>query len=162
MELATSALRLLVIALGTGVGLYLALYLFQRLTPGIDEWGEVVRGNVAAGLMLASVALAVAIVVRPIVAQPLSGMDLRAGSVVVAVFVEGARLLLGLLLAVGAVALASWLYNLLTRGIQERAQLRLGNVAVGLIQAAIIVSTALMISAPGAAFVQALIGTLFR
>jgi len=162
MELIAAVLRLLVIALGAGVTLYLALFLFQRLTPGIDEWAEVARGNAAAGLLMGAVALSAAVIIRPIVAQPLWGLDLRTGRVVTAVFLEGIRLLLGMLVAVGAVTLAAWLYNILTRGIVESTELRLGNVAVGLVQSAVILSTALLLSEPAAAAVRALLEAVFR
>lgn len=162
MSLAVAVLRLAVIVPATSIALYLSLFLFQQLTPGIDEWREVAHGNAAAGVVMAAVAVAVAVVLHPIIATPLVGLDLGAVALVRALFLEGIRLLLGMLLAVLAVAFAAWLYDVLTRQIDEYRQLARGNVAVGLVQAGVIVSIALLLSAPGAALVQALMEAIFR
>ena len=162
MSLPVAILRLAVIVPATSIALYLSLFLFQRMTPGIDEWREVARGNAAAGVVMAAAAAAVAIVLHPIVAAPLIGLDLGAAALVNALFLEGVRALLGMLLAVATVAFAAWLYNVLTRQIDESRQLAQGNLAVGLVQAGVIVSTALLLSAPGADLVQALMATFFR
>lgn len=162
MALVSAVLRMLVVALGAGVALYLALWMFERLTPGIDEWKEIAGGNAAIGAVMASVVLAVAVVVWPTLSFSLSGLDLRIAQVPMELAAEGLRILLGMGLAVGSVTLAAWLYGRLTGPIDEAAELRRGNLAVGLVQAAVILSTAVLLSSPAAAFVRLVLEAVFR
>jgi len=162
MALVSAVIRILVVSVAAGVALYVALWLFDRLTPGISEWQEIERGNTAVGAVMASVVLAVAIIVWPTVSFPLAGMDLRISQVAMQLAAEGVRILLGLGLAVGSVALASWLFDRLTGPIDEVAELKRGNLSVGLVQAAVIVGTAALLSGPAADFVRLILAAAFR
>ncbi|MHB0877233.1 MAG: DUF350 domain-containing protein [Anaerolineae bacterium] len=162
MALVSAVLRILVVAAAAGVALYVALWLFDRLTPGISEWQEIARGNAAVGAVMASVVLAVAIVVWPTVAFPLSGLDLRIAEIPAQLAAEGVRILLGMGLAVGSVALSAWLYNRFTGPIDERTELQRGNLAVGLVQSAVILGTAALLSSPSADFVRLVLEAVFR
>ncbi len=161
MDVVLAIARLAVVLVAAVAAVYASMVLFQFMTPGIDEWKEVAAGNVAAGLVMAGVAVAVAIVLQPIITFPLQRLDLGASVIAVALLLEVVRVCLGVIVAVLVVVFAAWLYGLLTRRIEERLQLEQGNVAVGLIQAAIIVSTAILVSAPAGMLVSALLQTVF-
>jgi uncharacterized membrane protein YjfL (UPF0719 family) len=161
MILVLAVVRLIVVVLATVVAIYASLTLFQFLTPGIDEWQEVARGNVAAGLVMAGVAVAVAIILQPIIMLPLQRLDVGASVLLVAVLLEAVRVALGVVIAVATVVFSSWLYGLLTRRIEERLELQHGNIAIGLIQASVIVATAMLVSAPATMLVGAVLQAVF-
>ncbi len=160
--IAISLARLVVIGIAAAIGLYLSVVLFQVLTPGVDAWREIARGNTAVGSVMAAVMVAVAIVVLPIVSVPLEGLDIGPGAAVTILLVDGLRILFGMGVAVLAVVLSAALNNLMTGPINEKLELQRGNLAVGILQAGVIVATALVISAPAAALVRGLLEGLVR
>lgn len=162
MALVSAVLRMLVVASAAGLALYLAVWLFERLTPGIREWEAIAQGNAAIGAVMASVVLAVAIVVWPTLSFSLTGLDLRIAQVPLELAAECLRILLGMGLAVGSVALATWLFDRLTGSLDEMAELQRGNLAVGLVQASVVVATAALLSAPSAALVKLVLEAVFR
>lgn len=56
-------------AVSVGLGLIIAIKLFERSTGNVDEWGEIRKGNVAMAIVLASVIVSIGIVLSTIV-QP--------------------------------------------------------------------------------------------
>jgi uncharacterized membrane protein YjfL (UPF0719 family) len=65
----------LVIALALAVAAqYAGLSVLGKLTKGIDEWSELQKGNVAVGLIMASVVIAIAAVVSQGVASLLTAL----------------------------------------------------------------------------------------
>jgi uncharacterized membrane protein YjfL (UPF0719 family) len=67
--LVAEALQLLVGLVLAVIALTLGLYLFTKLTPGIDELDELKRGNLAIAGLLAGVVIAVALMVGQAVGQ---------------------------------------------------------------------------------------------
>ncbi|HZQ10060.1 MAG TPA: DUF350 domain-containing protein [Anaerolineae bacterium] len=53
----------IVAAVGFAAAIAIGLFVLNRMTPGLDEWAELRRGNVAVGILWSSFILAVAIVV---------------------------------------------------------------------------------------------------
>lgn len=50
-------------AIGFAVAIAIGFFVLSRLTPGLNEWEELRKGNMAVGIVWASFTLAVAIVV---------------------------------------------------------------------------------------------------
>lgn len=155
MWLVVSLARLVVVAIAAALGVYLSAWLLQTITPGLDLWAELARGNMAMAVVLAGVILAVAAVMHPVVSVPLDAYDLGPGAAAATLLIEGARLVFGALVGGVGVVLAAGLYNLLTGSLDERAQLRSGNVAVGVVEAAVMIGIALLLSAPATSLVRA-------
>jgi len=162
MDLLIDIVRLVVVAGAAAIAIFLALVMFEWLTPGIDEWEQVAEGNWAVGAVMGAVAVATALVMRPIVAPSLRGLDVGAAGVARSLALEGFRALMGMVLAILSVTFAGFLYNVLTGTINERAELRRGNAAVGVVQAGVILGVALLISAPAATLAIDIVETLFR
>ncbi len=53
----------IVASIGFAAAIAIGLFVFNKLTPGINEWEELRRGNLAVGILWSSFVIAVAIVV---------------------------------------------------------------------------------------------------
>lgn len=75
VQVGAFALLHLVFTLAVGVGLlWLSIFVFNRVTPGVDELAEVQKGNVAAGLVLAAIVVVIALLASPALQAALSGL----------------------------------------------------------------------------------------
>ncbi|MFA4936279.1 MAG: DUF350 domain-containing protein [Candidatus Methanoperedens sp.] len=133
--------------------LYIGFSVLGKITKGIDEVKELARGNVAVGILVASVFLAIGIVVQAGVAgisggikaaQASAGGILSAGGLT-AIGLSILQLVLGIVLAIAAIYLALNILDKLTKGIDEFEELKKGNVAVALEMAGVIITTAIII-----------------
>jgi uncharacterized membrane protein YjfL (UPF0719 family) len=136
----------LVIAVFLGaVAIYLSVLLFDRATQGIEEWDELTKGNVAIGIVLGAMVVAVAWMLRPALKMPISGWDVGASRAVIALGVEAVQLLVGLILSVLSILFAVWLFDRLTTNVEEWAELKRGNIAVAALLAGVIIAVALLV-----------------
>lgn len=134
------------------VALYIGFSVLGKITKGIEEEKELAKGNAAVGILVASVFIAIGIVVQSGVAGVSKGLSaaLNAGDllslqgilpIVLAIF----QLILGIVLAIAAIYLALNVLDRLTKGIEEFEELKKGNVAVALEMAGVIITTAIII-----------------
>lgn len=140
-----SFVQLLIAALVGAVATYLGVVLFDRSTREIDEWAELRAGNAAVGIVLGAMVIAVAWVLRPALKMPMERWDVGTARVAIALGVEAAQLLVGLVLAVGSILFAVWLFDRLTTNLDEQAELKRGNVAVAALLAGVILGIALLV-----------------
>lgn len=122
---------------------------FDRMTPRLDEMAELKRGNLAVGVLLAGVVLALAIVVR-------GGVEGVARAFVVggtardwiaSIGIALLQLLVALAIGIGALRAAYWAFDQVTQEIDEEAEIARGNVPVALVLATVLVAVALAIAA---------------
>lgn len=123
---------------------YVGVWLFEGTTRDIDEWAELRKGNLAVGVVLASIVFAVAIIVRPALQDPLITADVGRSRPLYELLVNAIGLLIALILAMLAVGLAVWLFMRLTTDLDEWAELAAGNNAVALLMAGVILAVALL------------------
>jgi uncharacterized membrane protein YjfL (UPF0719 family) len=140
---------------------YLGVWLFEQSTRDIDEWDELRQGNLAMGVVMAAIVLAVGIIVRPALQDPLVAADVGRSRPLYELAVNGIGLLIALLLAVMAVALAIWLFTRLTGDLDEWAELAAGNRAVAVLMAGVILSVALLTTTAVDRIVAALTDAIF-
>ena len=148
MELANAFVGLiqLVIAIILAVvALYIGYSVFSRITKGMDEEKELMKGNAAVGIIIASIFFAIALVVQSGIAGISVGIMKALAGDWLAIVVSLIQLILGIILAIGAIYLALNILNRLTKGVDEFEEIKKGNVAVALMMAGVIVSTALII-----------------
>lgn len=141
----------LVIAIVFAVAaLYMGFWVLGKITRGIDEEKELAKGNAAVGILVASVFIAIAVVVQSGVTGLSVGINkaINLGfnsdgiiAVVVAIF----QLLIGIVLAIAAIYLALFILDRLTTGVNEFEELRKGNIAVALEMAGVIIAVAVII-----------------
>ena len=132
------------------VALYIGFWVLGKITKGIDEEKELAKGNAAVGILVASVFIAIALVVQSGVSGLSVGIN-KALSLglnsdgILTIVIAIVQLLLGIILAVGAIYLALNILDRLTTGVNEFEELRKGNVAVALEMAGVIIAVAVII-----------------
>jgi len=144
-------IQLIVAIILAVVALYIGYSVLSKITKGIDEEKELAKGNTAVGVIIASVFIAIAVVVQ----SGVSGISLGISKALAVGFssfyglvaIGGAflQLVLGILLAVGAIYLALNILDRLTKGVSEFEEIKKGNVAVALEMAGVIIATAVII-----------------
>ncbi len=133
------------------ISLYIGFSVFGRITKGIDEVKELQKGNTAIGILIASVFIAIAIVVQSGVAGLSAGIStaLKLGIFtlggILAIIAAFVQLILGIALAVVAIYIALMVLDRLTEGIDEFKEIAKGNVAVALEMAGVIIAVAVII-----------------
>jgi uncharacterized membrane protein YjfL (UPF0719 family) len=143
--------RLLIAIVFAVVSLYIASSVLGRLTKDIEEWDEIKKGNVAVAIYMAGIFISVATIVGPGVIGLFVSLDLVA---IIGGFVQ---LLLALALAVAAQYVGLSVLGKLTKDLDEWNELKKGNVAVGLLMAAIVVAIAAVVSQGVASLLTALL-----
>src|SRR5574341_603 len=133
------------------VALYIGFSVLGKITKGIEEEKEIAKGNAAVGILVASVFIAIGIVVQSGVAGVSAGLS-TAWSVgflttegILAIILGILQILVGIGLAIDAIYLALNILDKLTKGIEEFEELKKGNVAVALEMAGVIITTAIII-----------------
>jgi len=144
-------IQLLISIIFAVLALYIGFAVLSKITKGIDEEKELAKGNVAVGVIVASVFVAIALVVQAGVSGLSVGIN-KALSVglfsvdgLLAVCVAFVQLILGIVLAVGAIYLALNILDKLTKGVEEFEEIKKGNVAVALEMAGVIIAVAVII-----------------
>jgi uncharacterized membrane protein YjfL (UPF0719 family) len=145
-QLLVSAAQIIVAVILAAISSYLGMLLFNRATRDLDEWAELRRGNTAMGLVLGSIILGIALILRPALTVPaMSDAGARLYPVL-ATAVQVAAILLGLVLALSAIIFAVGLFDRLTGQIDELAELQRGNVAVAAVMVGVVLAVSLLMS----------------
>jgi TRAP-type C4-dicarboxylate transport system permease small subunit len=111
----------------------------------MDEERELMGGNAAVGIIIASIFFAIALVVQSGISGISVGIMKALAGDWLAIVASLIQLILGIILAIGAIYLALNILDRLTRRVDEFEEVKKGNVAVALMMAGVIVSTALII-----------------
>lgn len=145
-EILLSLAQLVVAVFLAAIIAYLSFYLFQLFTRDVDEWEELRQGNSAIGLVLGAAIVAVALVLKPALEVNTSFWDAGQDLYIRVLLAQAVQIAIGLLVAVSALALAVFLFSSLTRGIDEIAELKRGNVAIAGLLAGVLVGVGLLVS----------------
>lgn len=129
---------------------YAGLRIFDKFTKDIDEMAELRRGNVAIGVLLGAVILSYATVIAGGVGS-LTNVVLNVGNATLVSTIAGLvggiiNLLIALGLASAAIYLALNIFGKITKGIDEMAELRRGNLAMAFLLAAILLAVSTVIA----------------
>jgi uncharacterized membrane protein YjfL (UPF0719 family) len=143
--------QLLISIIFAVMALYIGFAVLTKITKVIDDEKELKKGNAAVGILVAAVFVAIALVVQSGVSGLSVGIN-KAVSVgifsvdgLLAIFSAFIQLILGIVLAVGAIYLALYILDKLTQGIDEFEEIKKGNVAVALMMGGVIISVAVII-----------------
>jgi len=133
------------------LALYIGFAVLIKINKNMDEEKELARGNVAVGIIVAAVFVAIALVVQSGVSGLSVGIN-KAISVgilsvdgLLAIGVAFIQLILGIVLAVGAIYLALYVLAKLTKGVDEFEEIKKGNIAVALMMGGVIIAVAVII-----------------
>jgi uncharacterized membrane protein YjfL (UPF0719 family) len=144
-----------------GLVTFLGVWLFERATRDIDEWAELRRGNLAIGIVMAAMVVAVGIIVRPALQDPLIAADVGRSRPFYELLVNAVGLLIALMLAIAAVGFSVWLFTRLTTDLDEWVELLEGNQAVALLLAGVVLAVALLTATAVDRIVVALTDAIF-
>lgn len=148
---AVGIIQLIIAVILAVVALYIGFSIFGKITKDVDEQKELANGNVAFGIVVASIFVAIAVVVQSGVAgisvgiSKASALGFTSVDGMIAISVAIIQLILGVLLAIGAIYLALNILDKLTKSVKEFEELKKGNVAVALEIAGVIIAVALII-----------------
>ena len=140
-----SGVQLLLAVVLSALAAYLGVWLFDRATPGLDEWAELRKGNPAVGVVMGAVVVGVAIILRP--ALNIASLRLDVGAtldVALRLLTQALLVAVGLVLSLATIAFALWLFTRLTGELDEWAEIAKGNVGVAALLAGVILGTALL------------------
>jgi uncharacterized membrane protein YjfL (UPF0719 family) len=143
--------QLIIAIIFSVVALYIGFSMMSKITKNIDEEKELAKGNVAVGIIVAAVFVAIALVVQ----SGVSGLSVGIGKAASVGFfsVDGllaigaafVQLILGIVLAIAAIYLALNILDKLTKGVDEFEEIKKGNVAVALMMGGVIIAVAVII-----------------
>jgi uncharacterized membrane protein YjfL (UPF0719 family) len=151
LNAAVGLIQLVIAIVFAVVALYIGFLVLGKITRGIDEEKELAKGNAAVGILVASVFIAIALVVQSGVSGLSVGINkalslgILSGDGILTIIVAIVQLLLGIVLAVAAIYLALNILDKLTKGVEEFEELKKGNVAVALEMAGVIIAVAVII-----------------
>jgi len=140
-----SGVQLLLAVILSALAAYLGVWLFNRSTPGLDEWAELRKGNPAVGVVMGAVIAGVAIILRP--ALRVVPLQVDAGAtldVAWRLLAQTIQVAVGLALSLAVIAFALWLFTKLTGELDEWVEIGKGNVGVAAMLAGVILATALL------------------
>jgi uncharacterized membrane protein YjfL (UPF0719 family) len=144
-------IQLLISIILAVLALYIGFAVLIRINKNMDEEKELAKGNAAVGIIVAAVFVAIALVVQSGVSGISVGINkaISVGIVSVdgmlAISIAFIQLILGIVLAVGAIYLALYILDKLTQGIEEFDEIKKGNVAVALMMGGVIIAVAVII-----------------
>jgi uncharacterized membrane protein YjfL (UPF0719 family) len=150
-NVAVSLFQLIISIIFAVIALYLGFAVMSKITRDINEEKELARGNVAIGIVVASVFVAIALVVQSGVSGLTVGINkaLSAGLFsldgLVAISIAIIQLVLGIILAVVSIYLALNILDRLTENVHEFEEIKKGNIAVALEMAGMIIAVAVII-----------------
>jgi uncharacterized membrane protein YjfL (UPF0719 family) len=144
-------IQLLISIIFAVIALYIGFAVLSKINKNIDEEKELAKGNAAVGIIVAAVFVAIALVVQSGVSGLSVGIN-KALSVgllsvdgMLAIGISFVQLILGIVLAVGAIYLALNILDKLTKGVEEFEEIKKGNVAVALEMGGVIIAVAVII-----------------
>jgi uncharacterized membrane protein YjfL (UPF0719 family) len=128
-------------------GVYISIKLFDLLTPNIEEWKEMKKGNVAVGLLLGAIVFSVSLGLEGGVSAIISliSSDTSPNAMVVGLLVGMLNLLISLIATVFSIYVAVKILDWMTTDIDEFAELKKGNLAVAIMMAAVLVAVSILI-----------------
>jgi len=146
-NVALSVIRLLVGLILAVVSVYSGISLVDKLTRNINEWKEIKKGNIAIGILLASVLISVAIILEYTTSSSilLLGVGLSISSLLFRILIIAISMFIGIAIAIFSIYTSFRIIDKLTVDIDELAELKKGNVAVALVMGAIIIAISFMI-----------------
>lgn len=137
------------------VGIFIATRLLGRMLKfgKIDE--ELAKGNLAAAALVASSVMSLGLLAQHAVVATFSAMDLAfhgqaiTGTVVVTFLIYGlSHVIVSFIIGSLVLVIGAGIFNRLTKGVDELAEVRKGNLAPALVLGAVLIVLAIM-TAPG-------------
>jgi uncharacterized membrane protein YjfL (UPF0719 family) len=144
VNVGTGLIQLVVAVILAVVALYIGFSVFGKITK-MDEQKELAKGNVAVGILMASIFIAIGIVIQSGIGGISSGLSKAIDGDFLALAAGIIQLILGIIFAVVAIYIALKVIDRLTPGVPLFEELKKGNIAAALAMAGVTVTTAIII-----------------
>ncbi len=148
----TGIIQLVVAIILAVIALYIGFWVFGKITK-LDEQKELANGNVAVGILIASIFVAIGIVVG----SGVSGLSKGLSGDLIALAAGIIQLILGIIFAIVAIYIALKVIDKMTPRIPLFEELKKGNVAAALAMSGVTVTTAIIIQSGVAGITAALV-----
>ena len=127
---------------------YFALRLMDKMTGDIDEWKEMKKGNIAVGLLFASVILSVVLIVEPTIVSSIALFSARLTALkfIATIIFVGVNTGIAIFFGIMSIYLSIRGLDYLTYDVNEITELKKGNVAVALYMSAFVLAVAIILS----------------
>jgi uncharacterized membrane protein YjfL (UPF0719 family) len=148
---AVGLFQLIISILFAVIALYLGFAIMSKITLTMNEEEELARGNTAVGIVVASVFVAIALVVQSGVSGLTVGINravnagILTGDGLFSIGIATLQLIIGIILAVASIYLALMILDRLTENLHEFDEIKKGNIAVALEMAGMIIAVAVII-----------------
>ncbi|MBI4668902.1 MAG: DUF350 domain-containing protein [Elusimicrobia bacterium] len=146
------------------MAVYVSYRIFNKANTDFDQEEELKKGNVAVGILLASIMASSALIIQKGLYPVISLMKIYFTSPATQTLTQWqlpffalAHLIMVFALTVATISFSLRLYGKLTRNIQEGKELYKGNVAVGIVLAAVVLIVSLYVGDAIGSFAKALI-----
>ena len=150
-NVALGLLQLVISVVFAVVALYIGFAVMNRFPHNIYVEKELATGNIAVGIIVAAVFVAIALVVESGVTGLAIGISkalsigIFTGDGLLVVGISFVQLIIGVILAVASIYLALNIFERLTKSVEEFNELKKGNVAVALELAGVIIAVAVVV-----------------
>ncbi len=152
VNVGTGIIQLVVAIILAVVALYIGFWVFGKITK-LDEQKELANGNVAVGILIASIFVAIGLVVG----SGLAGLSKGLSGDIISLAAGIIQLILGIIFAIVAIYIALKVIDKLTPKIPLFEELKKGNVAAALAMAGVTITTAIIIQSGVAGITAALV-----
>jgi len=132
----------LILAIAT---IYIGFSLFDKILKEIDLQEELKKGNVAIGVLSAAIMITLAEVTSSAVSGITSGLSGKEINVVGTIIGGITQLIIGIIFAVIAIYLALYIWNKITKKIEETDELKNNNIAIGVVMAGVLIAVGFVI-----------------
>ncbi|MBU0591648.1 DUF350 domain-containing protein [Candidatus Micrarchaeota archaeon] len=126
--------------------LYTGISMLDRLTPNIDEWKEIKKGNLAVGVFYTAVMVSLIILVAPSISDLLGYLVMPLQ--VVALLLSFLNYIITLIIGIVVIYFSIHVVDKLTYDLDEMEQLKKGNVAIALIMSAAVLAITYTVTFP--------------
>ncbi len=143
-------LQIVIAVSACAISIYGAVHIFDKSTTKVKEWEEIKKGNVAVAILLGGVIFSIIMIILPAVSHLLYGVfsiDAFHSTFVFAIVtaINLINLAISLIVATVVVAFSFKIIDAITKDIDEQKEIKNGNIAVALLTAFVLVSSAILV-----------------
>lgn len=141
------SLTFIIVSMAIGVAaLYLGIKLYDSLTPEMEEWKEVKKGNMAAGILLSAIMIILLYAVGDSISSFYTTLNTsNYSNLLTLVLVQVFDAFLSVVFAVFSIWIALKLINSATPDIDEMEEIKKGNISMALVTSAAVFALSFVI-----------------
>ena len=150
IQIALDTARVLVAIILSAGALYSGMNMLDRITPDLDEWKEIKKGNLALGILFAAVMISLVLLIEPRIIDFVSNIRIDVAPITAAklLIVTLFNYIIGLLSGIFVIYLTLHIIDRITPDLDEMKEMKKGNIAVALIYSVALILVILAVRVP--------------